>query len=144
MTGNSLSAQVGHRISLPGHFDEPVVLKAVRLLGTDGSGEYEFRIRLPDGAFDEAIISSQETASIRGQDENGPAQPVDSERLRLLIESARIRLAYAYDRQLAVALSSIRTLPHQIDAVYLKMLLRLPFPPADDRGPTRQSWPSYS
>jgi hypothetical protein len=40
----------------------------------------------------------------------------------LLVESARARLAYAYDRQFAVSLSGIRTLPHQIEAVYLKMI----------------------
>jgi len=30
---------------------------------------------------------------------------------QLLVESARIRLAYAHDRQFAVSLSGIRTLP---------------------------------
>ena len=56
--------------------------------------------------------------------------------MRLLIESARIRLAYAYDRQFAVSLSGIRTLPHQIEAVYRKMLPqpRLRFLLADDPG----------
>jgi superfamily II DNA or RNA helicase len=52
------------------------------------------------------------------------------------VESARVRLAYAYDRQFAVSLSGIRTLPHQIEAVYLKMLPqpRLRFLLADDPG----------
>jgi len=63
-------------------------------------------------------------------------RPVDAERLRLLLESSRIRLAYAHDRQFAVSLSGIRTLPHQIEAVYLKMLPqpRLRFLLADDPG----------
>jgi len=63
-------------------------------------------------------------------------RPADAERLRLLIESARIRSAYAYDRQFAVSLSGIRTLPHQIEAVYLKMLPqpRLRFLLADEPG----------
>jgi SNF2 family DNA or RNA helicase len=54
----------------------------------------------------------------------------------LLIESARVRLAYAYDKHFAVSLSGIRTLPHQIEAVYLKMLPqpRLRFLLADDPG----------
>src|SRR5262249_47759356 len=62
--------------------------------------------------------------------------PADPEALRLLVESARIRLAYAYDHQFAVSLSGIRTLPHQIEAVYLKMLPqpRLRFLLADDPG----------
>ncbi|MBI3951045.1 MAG: DUF3883 domain-containing protein [Acidobacteria bacterium] len=63
-------------------------------------------------------------------------RPVDAEKLRLLVESARIRLAYAHDRQFAVSLSGIRTLPHQIEAVYQKMLPqpRLRFLLADDPG----------
>src|SRR5205807_2240038 len=62
--------------------------------------------------------------------------PADAEQIRLLIESARIRLAYSYDRQFAVSLSGIRTLPHQIEAVYMKMLPqpRLRFLLADDPG----------
>ena len=63
-------------------------------------------------------------------------KPVDPERLRLLVESARIRLAYTHDRHFAVSLSGIRTLPHQIEAVYLRMLPqpRLRFLLADDPG----------
>ena len=122
MGENPLSAQVGNRISLLEHFDVPVILEDVRPLGTDGSAGYECRVRLPDGALEEAVISSEEAASIFGAEEKVAAQPADAERLRLLIESARIRLAYAYDRQFAVSLSGIRTLPHQIEAVYQKML----------------------
>ncbi|HPC95486.1 MAG TPA: DEAD/DEAH box helicase, partial [Sedimentisphaerales bacterium] len=61
---------------------------------------------------------------------------VDPEDMQLLVESARIRLAYAHDRQFAVSLSGIRTLPHQIEAVYQKMLPqpRLRFLLADDPG----------
>jgi hypothetical protein len=44
----------------------------------------------------------------------------DAEKIRLLVESARVRLAYAHDRHFAVSLSGIRTRPHQIEAVYLK------------------------
>ena len=136
MAENRLSAQVGHRISLLGHFDVPVILEDARPLGTDGSAGYECRVRLPDGALEEAVISPEEAATGFGAGEKVAAQPADSERLRLLIESARIRLAYTYDRQFAVSLSGIRTLPHQIEAVYLKMLPqpRLRFLLADDPG----------
>jgi superfamily II DNA or RNA helicase len=63
-------------------------------------------------------------------------KPVDADKLRLLVESSRIRLAYAHDRQFAVSLSGIRTLPHQIEAVYQAMLPqpRLRFLLADDPG----------
>src|SRR4029453_13891820 len=62
--------------------------------------------------------------------------PADAEKVRLLSESARIRLSYAHDRHFAVSLSGIRTLPHQIEAVYLRMLPqpRLRFLLADDPG----------
>ena len=138
------SALIGRRISLPGHFDAPVILEDVRPLGADGSTGYECRIRLPDGALDEAVISAEEAVAVaaairaagEGAEEATAAPPADPERLRLLIESARIRLAYAWDRQFAVSLSGIRTLPHQIEAVYRKMLPqpRLRFLLADDPG----------
>ncbi len=136
--GGPPSARIGSRVSLPGHFDAPVLLEDVRPLGANGSAGYECRVRLSDGALEEAVISAEEAAELFGappiSDES--AQPADAGRVRLLVESARIRLAHAYDRQFAVSLSGIRTLPHQIEAVYLKMLPqpRLRFLLADDPG----------
>ena len=133
-------AVTGRPVSLPGHFDGPVVVEAVRALGADGAAGYECRVRLPDGTLDEAVISAEEASAAFGaaaeQDAARPATPVDADRLRLLIEAARIRLAHAYDQQFAVSLSGIRTLPHQIEAVYRKMLPqpRLRFLLADDPG----------
>ena len=140
MVETHLPSQIGRRVSLPGHFDVPVTLEDVRPLGVDGSTGYECRVRLPDGVLEEAVISSEEAAAVfaagKGSEEAPAARPADPERLRLLIESARIRLACAYDRQFAVSLSGIRTLPHQIEAVYRKMLPqpRLRFLLADDPG----------
>ena len=138
MAENCLSTQIGRRICLPGHFDVPVILEDVRALGTDGSAGYECRVRLPDGKLEEAVISPAEAATILGTEQKVPAaaKPADAEKLRLLVESARIRLAYAHDLQFAVSLSGIRTLPHQIEAVYQVMLPqpRLRFLLADDPG----------
>ena len=148
MAETRLAALVGRRISLPGHFDAPVVLEDARSLGADGGAGYECRVRLPDGALEEAVISSEEAAAVaaavagavaaagEGARDAPAAPPADPEKLRLLVESARIRLAYAHDRQFAVSLSGIRTLPHQIEAVYRKMLPqpRLRFLLADDPG----------
>jgi SNF2 family DNA or RNA helicase len=138
MPNTDLSLPFGQRVSLPGHFDVPVILEDARALGENGSGGYECRVRLPDGSLDEAVISIAEAktlfaATITSQT---TIQPVDAECLRLLIESARIRLAYAHDRQFAVSLSGIRTLPHQVEAVYQHMLPqpRLRFLLADDPG----------
>lgn len=125
---------IGQRVSLPGHFLEPVTLEAVRAIGSG----YECRVRLADGTPDEAIISADEARALIGQTATAPVMvpAADAEKVRLLVESARIRLAYAHDRQFAVSLSGIRTLPHQIEAVYMKMLPqpRLRFLLADDPG----------
>ncbi|CEP66431.1 SNF2-related [Moorella glycerini] len=125
---------IGQRVHLPGHFPEPVILEAVRPIGSG----YECRVRLPDGRPDETILSEEEVAVLLPQKRDVPAPviPADAEKIRLLVESARIRLAYAHDPHFAVSLSGIRTLPHQIEAVYLKMLPqpRLRFLLADDPG----------
>jgi superfamily II DNA or RNA helicase len=125
---------IGRRIYLPGHFAEPVVLESVRPLGEG----FECRVRLSDGTPDEAILSGEEAALVFGRQPDAPTsvKPADAESIRLLVESARIRLAYAHDRHFAVSLSGIRTLPHQIEAVYLRMLPqpRLRYLLADDPG----------
>lgn len=138
MSSSLLTSQIGQRIFLPGHFDVPVVLEDARPLGSDDSAGYECRVRLPDGSLEEAVISAEEVVAVlkKEPDEAKAETPVDAEKLRLLIESARVRLAYAHDQQFAVSLSGIRTLPHQIEAVYQAMLPqpRLRFLLADDPG----------
>ena len=42
---------IGQQVSLPGHFNVPVVLEAARPLGRG----FECRVRLPDGTLDEAV-----------------------------------------------------------------------------------------
>ncbi len=125
---------IGRRVSLPGYFEGEVTVEAVRPLGTG----LEIRVRLASGELDEAVLSKDDAAKLVSASPAMPqgTPPADAGRLRLLIESARIRLAYAYDRQFAVSLSGIRTLPHQIEAVYLRMLPqpRLRFLLADDPG----------
>ena len=60
----------------------------------------------------------------------------DGDLFRLVSEAKRISLAYLFDPFLAVQTSSLDPLPHQIDAVYDKMLPRQPlrFLLADDPG----------
>ncbi len=125
---------VGRRLTLEGHFHGPVLVEGVRALGSG----IELRVRLPNGQLEEAVLSEAELEQLlAGICEAPPRQvPADPEQIRLLVESSRIRLAYAYDRHFAVSLSGIRTLPHQIEAVYAKMLPqpRLRFLLADDPG----------
>jgi superfamily II DNA or RNA helicase len=131
---NNLDRLIGQRLSLPGYFEREVTVESARSLGSS----IEVRVRLSTGELDEAVLSADDVAPfLHGQREPVIAtRAVDAEKLRLLVESARIRLAYTYDRQFAVSLSGIRTLPHQIEAVYLKMLPqpRLRFLLADDPG----------
>lgn len=132
--GEDFSALVGQSIRLLGHFDEPVLIEAVRPLGSG----FELRVRRGNGSLEETVLSEPEFHQIAAapRQPTTDIRPANSEELRLLVESARIRLAYGYDRQFAVSLSGIRTLPHQIEAVYLKMLPqpRLRFLLADDPG----------
>lgn len=125
---------VGQRVQLPGHFVEAVVLEDARPLGSG----YEIRVRLPSGRLEEAVITAEEAAglALSSRAPTDTIEPVVAGHLRLLVESARIRLAYAYDRQFAVSLSGIKTLPHQVEAVYGKMLRQpcLRFLLADDPG----------
>jgi SNF2 family DNA or RNA helicase len=125
---------INQKVFLKGHFEHPVIIEDVRSLGNN----FELRVRLPNGHLEEAVLTQEEIDNLLGQVNQGkePSHPVDPEKLRLLIESARIRLAYAHDRQFAVSLSGIKTLPHQIEAVYMKMLPqpRLRFLLADDPG----------
>ena len=60
----------------------------------------------------------------------------DGNLFRLVSEAKRISLAYLFDPFLAVQTSNLDPLPHQIDAVYDKMLPRQPlrFLLADDPG----------
>jgi len=138
MSSSLLTSQIGERIFLRGHFDVPVVLEDTRPLGSHDWAGYACRVRLSDGSLQEAVISAEEVAAVlgTGYSEAKAGTPVDAEKLRLFIESARVRLAYAHDQQFAVSLSGIRTLPHQIEAVYQAMLPepRLRFLLADDPG----------
>ena len=130
----STDVLIRQRLRLVGHFPEPVTIEALRRLD-DG---YEVQVRRGDGTLDETILSATEVEAVLAhlQAQASPAPFADPHRLRLLVESARIRLAYAHDRQFAVSLSGIRTLPHQIEAVYERMLPqpRLRFLLADDPG----------
>ena len=60
----------------------------------------------------------------------------DGHLFRLVSEAQRIRLAYLFDPMLAVHISNVVPLPHQIAAVYEEMLGRQPlrFLLADDPG----------
>src|SRR6266540_4477361 len=78
---------------------------------------------------DEPMLSAERTAAAWAFDADGGL-------FRLVSEARRIRLAYLFDPMLAVHLSRLEPLPHQIQAVYGEMLPRQPlrFLLADDPG----------
>ncbi|HID28079.1 MAG TPA: hypothetical protein EYP22_09755 [Methanosarcinales archaeon] len=82
--------------------------------------------------MEEVILNKEEIEDIHiSEDKYKPTYPKD---VSLFVESHRIRYAYSYNPYFAVSLSGIQTLPHQIEAVYEKMLPqpRLRFLLADD------------
>ena len=78
---------------------------------------------------DEARLSVEQAGRAWSMD-------ADGQQFRLVSEAKRISLAYLFDPFLAVQTSNLDPLPHQIDAVYNKMLPRQPlrFLLADDPG----------
>lgn len=78
---------------------------------------------------DEEKLRMVETGSVWAFDGDG-------ETFRLAAEANRIRLAYLFDPRLAVHISQVDPLPHQIAAVYEEMLRRQPlrYLLADDPG----------
>jgi superfamily II DNA or RNA helicase len=121
---------VGSTIRLPGHFTGPVQLEDVREM----PGAVQLRVRTPAGSLEETLLSDAELASIEVAE--AAAELVDADAFFDLIEAHRIDLAYSHDPMFAVSLCGVRGLPHQIEAVYRKMLPQawLRFVLADDPG----------
>ncbi|MCX8119190.1 MAG: hypothetical protein N3G78_14830, partial [Desulfobacterota bacterium] len=119
MSGKYLSL-IGRKIKILGYFAMPVTVEAMEFL----NDAMVLRVRTSEGKPDEVILSLEEFEKLI---EDLPPKSEEtiqapSEELRLLIESNRIRLAYSYDPYFAVSLSGIQSLPHQIEAVYGKLL----------------------
>ncbi len=118
-------------VRLPTHFSEPVDVESIVPVGR----YYKLRVRKADGYLEEIAVPVEEIEEIQIISEER-YKPADAKHLSLFVESYRIRYAYSFDPYFAVSLSGIQTLPHQIEAVYEKMLPqpRLRFLLADDPG----------
>jgi len=93
--------------------------------------------RGPDGQVAEQVVyRDQEAELVVRSARSAWSFDGDPGLFRLVAEARRIRLAYLFDPRLAVHLSVIDPLPHQIVAVYGEMLPRQPlrFCLADDPG----------
>jgi SNF2 family DNA or RNA helicase len=116
--------------------DGPVTVVQTEWHGTDA---LTLTYRQPSGApAHELFYRDREgTLDIDTRDQGTrPGFDADPALFRLVAEARRIRLAYLFDPLLAVNLSALEPLPHQISAVYGTMLPRHPlrFALCDDPG----------
>ena len=128
----SLAKQVlKHRVSLPTLFSSPVFVE-------EASPEGDLlilRVRTESGRLEEVTVEATELETALAAAEEAIAL-IPADNLFLLIEAARIRLAYAFDPYFAVSMSGVEALPHQLEGVYERILpqARLRFLLADDPG----------
>ncbi len=121
----------GRRIELPGWFSQPVVVEAA-----EADGDMVFlRVPLNNMPTEVPIPVDELERALKTEIAAGP--PVaDADDFFLAMEATRIRLACAHDPHFAVSMSGVDALPHQLEAVYDRMLpqARLRFVLADDPG----------
>ncbi|MGL5872517.1 MAG: helicase-related protein [Xenococcaceae cyanobacterium] len=123
---------VGKRISIPEQFNGLVTVESAKIIGDT----LLLRVRTQQGELRDAYLTVSEAEKILASREQLTATPVDANQFFLFIESARIKTAYEFDPHFAVSLSGVRPLPHQLEAVYERILpqVRLRFLLADDPG----------
>ena len=97
---------------------------------------YLLRVKAGDGRVHDITVEPSELEQALSSSEEAQQPLVSSSDFFLLMESARIRHAYAFDPYFAVTVSGIEALPHQLEAVYERLLPqpRLRFLLADDPG----------
>jgi superfamily II DNA or RNA helicase len=113
---------------------EAVTVVAVRWAG---SASAVVTYRTAAGKVDEQIVyRHQEPELVLSESARPWTFDGDPKLFRLVAEARRIKLAHLFDDRLAVHLSLIEPLPHQISAVYGEMLPRQPlrYCLADDPG----------
>jgi len=127
---------VGTIITLPGRIPEPARLEAVpnRL---SAFVQLRYIVINQPGSYRSVTVPLSEFEGVQVVARPGQRSfEADPARFRLAIEAQRLRLAYSYDPHFAVSISNIDALPHQIEAVYHRMLKmpRVKFLLADDPG----------
>ncbi|MBX7223406.1 MAG: DUF3883 domain-containing protein [Blastocatellia bacterium] len=112
---------------------------AVTVIGAEGIGDAALKLTYQDanGNLGQELLYRNDEAKLElVPTGNRWTFAADGELLRMASEAYRIHLAYLFDPMLAVHISDIDPLPHQITAVYEEMLPRQPlrFLLADDPG----------
>ena len=122
----------GKRISIPGQFTGSVTVESAKAF----DDTWLLQVRDRQGGLHDAYLTEAEVTEILTSQQQVAATPVDANQFFLFMESARIKNAYEYDPHFAVSLSGVRPLPHQLEAVYERILpqVRLRFLLADDPG----------
>jgi superfamily II DNA or RNA helicase len=116
-----------------------VPLGTVTILNVQSHGPDVFEVTYRDvnGKDNSELLFRDREADLEVIEAGTPwAFDSDGELFRLVSEAYRIRMAYLFDPWMAVHLSQVEPLPHQITAVYGEMLPRQPlrFLLADDPG----------
>lgn len=110
---------VGRRLTLAGYFAAPVTVEHAE---PEGEDIVFLRVRTQAGALDEVPIPTTVLGTALETAASGDSAFVRGADLFMLIESSRIRLAYAHDPYFAVSLSGVEALPHQLETVYEQMV----------------------
>ncbi len=119
-SAGQLAAQaVGRRLTLAGYFAVPVTIEHAE---PEGEDIVFIRVRTQAGLLDEIPVPVDALEVALDTTVTPESNLVDGGDLFLLVESARIRLAYSHDPHFAVSLSGIEALPHQLEAVYEQMV----------------------
>jgi superfamily II DNA or RNA helicase len=114
-----------------------VVGQTVKVIAVERTGEMFNVVYQDDGGRLEArLVSLSDLVGLRINDEVRWTFDGDGKGFRLASEARRIELAHLFDPFAAVQTATIQPLPHQIDAVYGRMLPMQPlhFLLADDPG----------
>jgi superfamily II DNA or RNA helicase len=101
-----------------------------------GDGIANVVFRLDDGQIADRLVTEEEAARIEVASERRWTFDADGAAFKLASEARRIQLAHLFDPFAGVASSTIQPLPHQIEAVYGRLLPLQPlrFLLADDPG----------
>lgn len=113
--------------------------QSVKVISTSWSGPDALKViyQTPDGGYSDQIIYRNRSDSISIVERRGRIRfDAPADKFKLTAEAQRIMLAHLFDPYLAVTTSLIEPLPHQITAVYDRMLSCRPlrFLLADDPG----------
>lgn len=98
LDADTLAALIGRRITLQGHFVDPVTLDGVEDLGDAVS----LRVRTHDGHLHETVLDAEELADGTVAPADEGIRLVDGDDLFDLIEAQRIEHAYAHARNTVI------------------------------------------